>query len=608
MRKTLVPLIFLLLLLTSLSLIAVVYSQNDSCRETIHADGVTNGTWSSDCESEDRRGNYARFYTFTQPAQSQVTITLESLNDTYLYVRPGTATSGTSVNDHDSDDDAGGGSNSQAQETLSAGTYTIEATTFLPGETGNFTLTISGIAATGDTQPTAMPPTPVTITPGVTPTLPGLSQVVARVRPSVVKIVNDESGGQGSGAIIQVDSDGTAWIVTNEHVVKNTLTATVTVGDSVQHPGRVIGVDPDRDLAVLSINCRTCQAIRFGDSDLVNVGDQVFAVGYPVDRFQPRAVQGPVRVIVPGQATVTQGIVSAFRYETEKDRRLVQTDTPMSGGNSGGPLLSMDGLIIGVNTQSIVVGYSQNLNYAVLETTVQEQLPMLMSGASPPKITPPTPTFVPYALPLAGHIHHDPTSKFFSAIGTGISERAFVAEVLFVNPYDGASNPFSYGFRFTPDDGSPPLHFWVHSSGEWGIDKLTPNGYDEIAEGRTTNLSTSDRWGNRLLIGMVGQYGFFSLNGEWLAGPDGRDIILIREAGSTGNGALSIINGYVVGSQASGAITHYERLKISSIFYSSSNDTRADANTIRTAWEISRSNDAPPAQREHPARHPSGSH
>ena len=104
---------------------------------------VRAGEWSSDCESTDQDSSYARFYSFTLADETEVTIDLESGDtDTYLYLREGNARSGVSVNDHASDDDAGEGTNSQAVETLAAGAYTIETTTYDEEETGDFTLTV----------------------------------------------------------------------------------------------------------------------------------------------------------------------------------------------------------------------------------------------------------------------------------------------------------------------------------------------------------------------------------------------------------------------------------------------------------------------------------
>ena len=112
------------------------------CRQTLPADSFAS-RWASGCESEARTGSYARFYTFTLDGESEVTITLEAVDDvdTYLYLRSGTAQSGSHL--YDNDDHDGSTSVSQIQETLVAGTYTIEATTYNAGETGGFTLTVS---------------------------------------------------------------------------------------------------------------------------------------------------------------------------------------------------------------------------------------------------------------------------------------------------------------------------------------------------------------------------------------------------------------------------------------------------------------------------------
>ena len=115
---------------------------DDLCRQTLSPDGPVTGQWTSDCESATRGSSYARFYTFTLTEASEVTITLESDTDPYLYLREGEAKSGDVVDEND--DVAPGDTNSQIQGTLVAGTYTIEATTYGVGETGSFTLTVSG--------------------------------------------------------------------------------------------------------------------------------------------------------------------------------------------------------------------------------------------------------------------------------------------------------------------------------------------------------------------------------------------------------------------------------------------------------------------------------
>ena len=126
----------------------------DVCIEALGdlANTELTGSWVDGCESEERNGSYARFYTFTLGQDSEVTLTLQSDDaNTYLYLRQGNATSGTAL--HENDGHEGSRSVSQIQVTLSAGTYTIEATTYGEGETGSFALTVAGLG-------TAAGPTP----------------------------------------------------------------------------------------------------------------------------------------------------------------------------------------------------------------------------------------------------------------------------------------------------------------------------------------------------------------------------------------------------------------------------------------------------------------
>ena len=116
---------------------------DDTCLETLLVDRVI-GEWSSSCGSTDQAGSYARYYSFMLTEESEVTITLESSTDPYLYLRAGDTKSGAYLYEND-DVDPGTDTNSEILETLGAGTYTIEATTYSAGETGSFTLTVSGL-------------------------------------------------------------------------------------------------------------------------------------------------------------------------------------------------------------------------------------------------------------------------------------------------------------------------------------------------------------------------------------------------------------------------------------------------------------------------------
>ena len=141
----------------------------DGCGFTITTDGTTDGTWASDCQSSVPERGYARYYTFTLDQERHITIDLVSAVDPFLYLRPGTARTGdpTVVND---DMEPGVNTNSQISETLPAGVYTVEATTYAENLTGSFMLSISGLAGatTPDPDPEREACAATPITDGVT--------------------------------------------------------------------------------------------------------------------------------------------------------------------------------------------------------------------------------------------------------------------------------------------------------------------------------------------------------------------------------------------------------------------------------------------------------
>ena len=118
----------------------------EACIEPITGSTTIYGAWDSECESTARTGSYARFYTFTLNELRDVAITLQSALDTYLYVREGEGTGGHIVHEDDDDDHSvftlASSTDSGISESLGSGTYTIEATTFHPGQSGPFTLDV----------------------------------------------------------------------------------------------------------------------------------------------------------------------------------------------------------------------------------------------------------------------------------------------------------------------------------------------------------------------------------------------------------------------------------------------------------------------------------
>jgi len=139
--------------------------------------------------------------------------------------------------------------------------------------------------------------------------------------------------GLGSGVIVSADG----YILTNNHVVDGADEIDVTLNDSRHARGKVIGTDPDTDLAVLKIELDKLPVIVLGNSDALQVGDQVLAIGNPFGVGQ----------------TVTSGIVSALgrnQLGINMFENFIQTDAAINPGNSGGALVDVNGNLEGINT------------------------------------------------------------------------------------------------------------------------------------------------------------------------------------------------------------------------------------------------------------------
>ena len=139
--------------------------------------------------------------------------------------------------------------------------------------------------------------------------------------------------GLGSGFIIA--SDG--HLVTNHHVVDGAEKITVKLNDKREFLAKVIGSDPQSDIALLKIDAKDLPTVTIGDADRLKVGQWVFAIGAPFGL----------------ERTATKGIVSALGRSLPNDAYVpfIQTDVPINPGNSGGPLFDLHGQVVGVNSQ-----------------------------------------------------------------------------------------------------------------------------------------------------------------------------------------------------------------------------------------------------------------
>ena len=203
--------------------------------------------------------------------------------------------------------------------------------------------------------------------------LPSLAPMVAKVVPAVVNIATrghvdvqnhpmqsdplfqyffrgmepqrKETTSLGSGVVIDKDE---GYIVTNHHVVEGADEITITLHNGKQYEAKVVGSDPEADVAVVKVEGNDLDALQFADSDDLRVGDFVVAVGNPFGLGQ----------------TVTSGIISALGRTglgIEGYENFIQTDASINPGNSGGALVNLRGELIGLNTAIIAAGGAGNV-------------------------------------------------------------------------------------------------------------------------------------------------------------------------------------------------------------------------------------------------------
>ncbi|MGQ9895442.1 MAG: S1C family serine protease, partial [Roseiflexus sp.] len=243
--------------------------------------------------------------------------------------------------------------------------------------------------------PTAAPvatvapaPTSVPVTPASTSS--SVVAVVQKVSPAVVTVVNtlasgaqgsplldnlpfplpDQPGGsvrRGSGSGVIISADG--YILTNNHVTEGHRSLSVIFYDGSRRDARLIGADPLMDLAVVKVDGPVPGVAVLGDSNALNPGETVIAIGSPLGDFRN---------------TVTVGVVSALNRSLGGDapEGLIQTDAAINSGNSGGPLINLRGEVVGINTLVVRGGGlgsapAEGLGFAVpssIAKRVSEQL------------------------------------------------------------------------------------------------------------------------------------------------------------------------------------------------------------------------------------------
>jgi S1-C subfamily serine protease len=188
-----------------------------------------------------------------------------------------------------------------------------------------------------------------------------------KTRESVVMIIVKLPTGAAEGSGFVYDASGR--IITNNHVVEDATSITVTFIDGTIVDATLVGRDPYSDVAVISVNAPASliKPLKLGKSSLLKVGQSVVAIGNPYGLAN----------------TLTSGIISAVGRQMDSTGNypivdVIQTDAAINPGNSGGPLLNMDGEVVGINT-AIPSETSRGIGFAVPSDTIARELPSLIS-------------------------------------------------------------------------------------------------------------------------------------------------------------------------------------------------------------------------------------
>ena len=363
------------------------------------------------------------------------------------------------------------------------------------------------------------------------------------MRPSVVKVTT--SANTGSGVIVEVDGAGRAVVVTNHHVIEDGSAVTVVVNDVSSYPATILGFDAAKDLAALRICCSAgFRAAPIGDATALRVGDTVFAMGYPLGI---------------NQASVTSGVVSRVHFEAANGRWLVQTDAPINPGNSGGPLFTLEGEVVGINTEVIRESESgtsvEGFGFAVSAATVRQALPALMQGSRLGPVGTATPTAIPRRGsgrsfgPMDGSLEHK-DDGFIETYSADVDLAEFTAVATFENPYDRSVGGWDYGFLFRRS-GKDRFHIvGVTDDGRW---------YHDVREGTSESTDLDSGWSsairtrrndtNEIRVLASGERGWFFVNGVFVADLD-------LGAGASAGDVL-VSTGYFEGNEVPGRSTAY---------------------------------------------------
>jgi S1-C subfamily serine protease len=274
------------------------------------------------------------------------------------------------------------------------------------------------------------PPTPTPTSPAGLPSVITLqeesatTEVVKKVGPAVVTVVNlkvpqwdfwgDLSQPRSLGSGVVIDPQG--YVVTNSHVVEGNESLSVIMASGDKKDAELMGTDTFSDLAVLHIEGDNFPAAELGDSSQLQPGERVIAIGSALGDFRN---------------TVTSGVISGLERSIAVDESfaiegLIQTDTAINHGNSGGPLVNLQGQVIGINTliirgDSYSMDVAEGLGFAIPSNTVRLVVEQLIAQGG-------------VSRPFLGISHQEVTPRLAAYYSLAVSQGVLVLQIAPATP------------------------------------------------------------------------------------------------------------------------------------------------------------------------------
>ncbi len=370
---------------------------------------------------------------------------------------------------------------------------------------------------------------------------PTIPEVVNRVALGVVQIISE--AGTGSGFIVSTDGR----VITNEHVVGLSRAVDVRVSTGMTYRGIVVSIDPNNDLAFIYIDAsRTFTPISVGDSDIVDVGEEVFTMGFPLGEM------------LGSSPTITRGIISAKRIGRSGIPE-IQTDAAINPGNSGGPLFTRNGEVIGVNTWGISEtegGRSvEGIGFAIAINGVMDRMDALVHGQADVRQTSAEASHTSQS-PNSSRKHFDSdrielkhkesgdrkisTAKILSDV------RNFQMIAKFDVPLSVISD-WDIGLMFRHSSSGSFHGVIVTQRGEYSHDVVSDGEWNELASGSVGDWNEQVGETNSISLVVIEERGWLSINGRLTAELDVSD--------GSHSGQLSVATGLLVGNSEGGGRT-----------------------------------------------------